>query len=156
MPGTAVASLVALTPEAEHALGGVRELRMTGFPIRFGRERRTFDPDAPVAENLRTGASTQLNDVYLFELAGSSSLHISGAHFAIEQEGDRFFVVDRGSACGTIVAGQRIGGNRAGGYTELHDGDEIVVGTSRSRFIFRFDLGPHESVSAVDEPAATV
>lgn len=156
MPDIAVARLVALTEEAEHALGGARELLLTAFPVRFGRERRTFEPGAPVAEDIRHGSAPQLNDVYLYELPDSTSLHISGAHFAIEQVDDRFFVVDRGSACGTIVAGERVGGKRAGGRGELHHGDEIVVGTSRSRYIFRFVVGSDEYRSAAADSQVTV
>ena len=50
------------------------------------------------------------------------------------------FVVDRGSVRGTIVAGRQIGGNRAGGRTELRSGDVIIVGTSTSEYVFRFEI----------------
>lgn len=156
MTEPAVALLVALTEEAAHALGGMRELPLTAFPVRFGRERRTFEVGAPVSEDLRRGDAPPLNDVYLYELPDSTSLHISGVHFEIEYADSRFFLVDRGSACGTIVAGNRIGGHRAGGRTELRDGDEIVVGTSRSRYIYRFAVGSAETESPEAEPAATV
>lgn len=140
MMASAVARLVALTDEAVHALGGMREVPISAFPVRFGRERRSSESGSSVAEDLRRGEAPPLNDVYLRELADSSSLHISGAHFAIEHADGRFFLVDRGSACGTIVAGKRIGGRRAGGRTELRDGDEVVVGTSRSPYAFRFAI----------------
>ena len=123
-----VATLVALTEEAEQALGGTRELPIAGFPVRFGRAHRS--------QNLENSS----NDVYLHERDGSSSLHISGEHFAIEQSGDQFFIVDRRSSCGTIVRGVRIGGKRSGGRAELHDGDEVIVGTRKSPYIFRFLL----------------
>jgi hypothetical protein len=58
----------------------------------------------------------------------------------IERIGDQFFVVDRGSVWGTIVAGGQIGGNRTGGRTGLRDGDSITVGTAGSEYIFRFEL----------------
>lgn len=53
-----------------------------------------------------------------------------------------FFLTDRRSACGTIVAGRRIGGRRKGGRTELRDGDEVIVGTSKSPYVFRFRVAP--------------
>ena len=127
----AIATLEAITPEAERALGGLHERRFSHFPVNVGRERRVPGADHPSPEEdpRRRGVAPQLNDVYLHELPSSTSLHISGAHFAIERVDGRFFLVDRGSACGTIVAGRRVGGNRTGGRTELRDGDELVVGT---------------------------
>lgn len=137
-----VARLVALTNEAVHALGGRHELPIAAFPVRFGRERRSAQQ--PVAENVRREGSPPLNHVYLNEISDSSSHHISGAHFEITQVEGRIFLVDRGSACGTLVAGARVGGRRAGGTAELHDGDEIVVGTIRSPYVFRFTLAAAE------------
>jgi len=67
-------------------------------------------------------------------------LQISREHFAIERATGSYFLVDRGSACGTIVAGRHIGGDRAGGRTELRSGDEIVVGTDGSPYVFRFEI----------------
>ena len=116
---SAVALLVALTKEAEHALGGVRELPLTAFPVNVGRERRVTDPHRAVTEDQRKGVARPLNDVYLYELPDSGSLHISGAHFTIEYVDGQFFLVDRGSACGTIVGSTRVGGRPAGGRTRL-------------------------------------
>ena len=135
---SAVARLIALTDEAVHALGGIPEVPIGAFPIRVGRERRSAEPGAPVAQDLRGGNAVPLNDLFLSELPDSGSHHISTTHFEILHADGRFFLVDRGSSCGTIVAGTRIGGHRAGGTAELHDGDQIVVGTPRSRYIFRF------------------
>ena len=131
-------SLEALTPEATHALGGVSSRSFSQFPIRAGRERRVPAARRRSFDERRFGDAPQLNDVYLSELPHAGSLHISGAHFDIELIERRFFLVDRGSAGGTIVAGRRIGGHRTGGRTELRDGDDIVVGTNRSRYVFRF------------------
>jgi len=131
---------VAVTEEAVRALGGTRELRLTQFPFRVGRERRSFLVDDRLPADVpqrRHGAAPPVNDAYLLE-DSSGGLHISGAHFAIECIAERYFLVDRGSACGTMVAGDLIGGNRKGGRTELRDGDEVIVGTGRSRYIFRF------------------
>lgn len=133
------ARLVAVTDEAARALGGTRELRVTQFPFRVGRERRSYlvDDKPPVDVQRRRGDTPSINDVYLRE-EGPGGLHISGAHFAIECVDERFFLVDRGSAGGTMVAGDLIGGNRKGGRAELRDGDEVIVGNGRSRYIFRF------------------
>ena len=92
----------------------------------------------------RLDEAPQLNDVYLLEHQ-SRTLHISGVHFVIECIDGLFYLTDRGSACGTIVAGRRIGGHRKGGRTELRNGDEVVVGTGRSRYIFRFQVTPSGS-----------
>jgi hypothetical protein len=47
-------------------------------------------------------------------------------------------LVDRQSTCGTIVEGRVIGGKHVGGAAPLHDGDVIIVGTSSSRYVFKF------------------
>ena len=138
------ATLLALTKEAQRALGGAREVRVTQGSLFVGRERRSpLDAAAVPAEarEQRHGEEPQLNDVYLVDDL-SGSLHVSGAHFAIERSDGKFFLTDRGSAGGTIVAGARIGGRRQGGRTELRDGDEVIVGTNKSPYIFRFSVSP--------------
>ena len=92
----------------------------------------------------RRGAVPELNDVYLPE-DPDTALQIAGAHFTIENVDGQFLLTDRGSLCGTIVAGQRLGGRRKGGRTELRDGDEIIVGTLSSPYVFRFQLEPASS-----------
>lgn len=140
---SSVAALVALTPAARGALGARHEIRITKFPFKAGRESRLSDPTTPALVELRLGVAPQLDDVYLLE-PSTDLLQISREHFAIQHEGDQFFVVDRGSVCGTIVAGTRIGGNRVEGRTELRSGDVIIVGTSTSEYVFRFELKPTE------------
>lgn len=138
---------MAVTEEAERALAGTREVPVTRFPFRVGRERRSPESDQqlpPQVKQRRRGEAPQLNDLYLRE-ESSGSLHISGEHFTIECVDGRFFLVDRGSAWGTIVAGRRVGGHRIGGRTELKDSDEVIVGTSRSRYVFRFHIATTES-----------
>lgn len=142
-----IATLVAVTEEAERALAGTREVRVTQFPFRVGRESRSPESDQhlpPEMTQRRRGDPPGLNDLYLRE-ESSGTLQISREHFTIECVDGRFFLSDRGSACGTIVAGRRIGGHRKGGRTELRDGDEVIVGTSRSRNVFRFHLATTES-----------
>jgi len=133
-----VVALVAITDEARAALAGRLEVRMNAFPCTIGREsgskRRA---DSALAE-LRLGRAPEVNDLYLMERSWADSLHISREHFAIEHAGSQCFLVDRGSACGTIVSGTHVGGERTGGRTELRSGDEITVGTGTSPYLFRF------------------
>ena len=127
------ATLLALTKEAQRALGGAREARVTEGSLSFGREGRSpLDAAALPAEarEQRHGEEPQLNDVYLVDDL-SGSLHVSRAHFSIERSNGQFFLIDRGSAGGTIVAGVCVGGRRQGGRTELRDGDEVIVGTNK-------------------------
>ena len=112
--------------------------------LSVGREGRSPLGDAKLPAEVREqrrGEAPQLNDVYLLE-DPSGTLHISRAHFMIECIDGQFFLTDRDSACGTIVAGTRIGGHRKGGRIELRDGDEVIVGTNRSPYIFRFSVLP--------------
>jgi len=131
---------VALTDEAKEALGGAPEVPLMDFPVRFGRERRSPEHKGASKEERRLGTTFPLNEVYLHERHDSTALHISGVHFVIERSESGFFLVDRGSACGTIVAGTRVGAHRVGGRALLRDGDEVIVGTHRSRYIFRFSV----------------
>jgi FHA domain len=141
-----VAILVAVTPEAEHALDGQSELPVTRFPFKVGRESRVAQlAQGLVARDQRLGRAPQLNDVYLKESLSSDLSHVSRDHFAIERLDDQFFVVDRGSVSGTIVAGRRIGGHRRGGRAPLKPGDEIIVGGDGSPYVFRFTLAPVSS-----------
>lgn len=145
-PGSAdsspVAALVATTKEARHALGVQHEVRIERCPFKVGRDSRGWAPAKPSFIELRLGIAPQVNDVYLLESSWADILHISREHFAIEYADDQFFLVDRGSACGTIVAGTQVGGNRAGGRTELRNGDEIIVGADSSPYVFRFEIVP--------------
>ncbi len=139
---SSVATLVAVTNEAKLALGGRREVHITRFPFKIGRESRVAPPTNPPIVERRPGTAPESNDAYLVERAGAHLLQISREHFAIEYASDQFFLVDRGSACGTIVAGTRIGGHQKGGRTELRDGDEVIVGTNKSPYVFRFEIVP--------------
>lgn len=139
---SSVATLVAVTKEAERALGDTPEVRVTQFPFKVGRECRSLNPVNTRITELRLGVAPQLNDVYLLEPPWSDLWQISREHFAIEYADNQFFLVDRGSACGTIVAGKQVGGNRTVGRTELRNGDEIVVGTDESPYVFRFEIVP--------------
>ena len=110
-------ALAALTPEAKDALRGA-ELPITQFPVRVGRDSR--------------GARRAVAD---------PATNVSREHFQIEHNGVQYVLVDRQSTCGTIVEGQVVGGKQAGGAVPLRDGDVIIVGTSASRFVFKFRAG---------------
>ncbi len=131
---------MAVTKEATLALGGQREVRITQLPFKVGRETRVAPPANPSLIERRLGTVPQRNQLYLVEPSWADYLHISREHFAIEYADDQFFLVDRGSACGTIVAGKQIGGNRTGGRTELRSGDTLIVGTDKSPYVFRFEI----------------
>ncbi len=128
--------LVAVTEEARHALRDV-EVLIDHFPFKVGRESRTALSKLSMSLERRLGSAPQLNDVYLVEPVVSQFLHVSREHFLIDEAESGFVLVDRGSVCGTLVAGKAVGGDRLGGRTELHDGDEIIVGTAASMFIFK-------------------
>lgn len=135
------ATLVAVTDEARRALGA-DEIRVVPGSCKFGRERRTSPGDRKLLRGLseqRRGPVRELNDVYLPE-DPAAALQIAGAHFTIESVDGQFWLTDRASSCGTVVAGRRLGGRHKGGQTELHDGDEIIVGTRSSPYIFRFQI----------------
>jgi hypothetical protein len=132
--------LSALTPSARLALLGEQYV-IERFPFRVGRESRLGDPGHWVAADRRGGESvTQLNDLYVLD-CGGEVIQVSREHFQIEQQGDEYRLVDRASACGTIVEGRTVGGDRSGGSVALHDHDVIIVGGEDSPFVFKFRLG---------------
>jgi hypothetical protein len=130
--------LTALTEDARRALGGDQRV-IERFPFKVGRESRSGPGGARPGSERRGGGTPQLNDVYLVET--SEVVNVSREHFAIEAEEGKHFLVDRASACGTIVEGHAVGGGRAGGRVPLHDHDVIVVGTATSPFVFKFRTG---------------
>jgi pSer/pThr/pTyr-binding forkhead associated (FHA) protein len=130
------AALAALTPEARDALGAA-EIEITRVPFRVGRESRApRRAAARVVMERRRAGSRPNNDLYLVER--DEPLNVSREHFQIEHNGSQWVLIDRQSSCGTIVEGQVIGGKHAGGAAPLRHGDVIIVGTSSSRFAFKF------------------
>jgi pSer/pThr/pTyr-binding forkhead associated (FHA) protein len=130
------AALAALTPEARDALGA-DALEITSVPFRVGRESRApRRAAARVVMERRRPSSRPNNDLYLVER--DEPLNVSREHFQIEHNGGQWVLIDRQSTCGTIVEGQVVGGKQAGGAAPLRDGDVIIVGTSSSRFTFKF------------------
>ncbi len=134
-------TLIALTPEAEAAMGEP-ELVLKHFPFRIGRESRiaVVDGVMKITERRRQGFSAASNDLYLIDRG--RPLNVSRQHLQIERSDDGVYkVVDRGSACGTLVGHNHIGGHDRGGESILQHGEVLVVGTSESPFVFRFMLG---------------
>ena len=127
--------LKALTPEAHDALGGP-ERQLTRFPFRVGRESRLSERRCDLVAERRRPDSVPNNDLYLNE--PGNVVTVSREHCQIEQQGSSFVLVDRGSHCGTLVEGERVGGQRKGGAQPLHDNDVIIVGPSESQFTFKF------------------
>jgi len=131
--------LVALTPESRTALGAP-EREIASFPYRVGRESRGIRPTPHgFVRERRNPGSQPSNDLYLVE--GAEPLNVSREHFEIDRDGARYVLVDRASTCGTIVEGEIVGGDTRGGTRPLHDGDVIIVGSSRSPYAFKFRLG---------------
>ena len=128
------AFLKALTPEARACLGAPM-VQISRYPFRVGRESRV-GPGGDFPDPRRRQDSVPNNDLYLFE--PGPMLNVSREHFQIEIKGGQFVLVDRGSACGTLVEGELVGGEREGGKRKLENNDVIVVGTSTSRYIFKF------------------
>lgn len=135
-PSTMTATLAALTPEAKIAIGGA-QLAITQFPFRVGRDSRAGKrPIARVLMDRRRPVSRPNNELYLPE--PDPATNVSREHFQIEHNGAQYVLVDRQSTCGTIVEGQVVGGKQTGGAVLLRDGDVIIVGTSSSRYVFKF------------------
>ena len=76
----------------------------------------------PAPEEARSATAPQLNDLYLVDPTRADVLHISREHFVIEYTDNQFFLVDRGSVCGTLVAGQQV--------AEVEQGDERSYGAA--------------------------
>ena len=126
--------LIALTPEAREVLPEP-SLPLRSLPMRFGRDLRARSRFRLGSERRRGGA-TGPNDIYLAEQGPPHRL--SREHFLVGREGNRFYVEDRESACGTMVDGDRVGGARRGGRIFLKHGDTIVAGGQHSPWAFRF------------------
>lgn len=138
-----VAVLKAMTPAAEQAVAktvlveGIVPLR--NFPFKVGRESRVKMVDGKIEriERVKNVQVSPNNDLYLVD--DGHLLNISREHFQIERDGDRFYLFDRGSACGTLVEDQAVGeGDGRESTVELKDGDTITIGTRQSPYIFQF------------------
>jgi len=136
------AILVPATEEARQALGGKASVRVATFPFKVGRESRSPGSASRIANfiELRLRKAPQLNDLYLIEPPSHSGFHISREHFAIDRFESELLLIDRGSACGTCVGDRAVGSDSKDSQTTLHDGDLIIVGSSRSPYRFQVRL----------------
>ncbi len=135
---TALAVLIPLTDEARMASSN-KPIKIARYPFRVGRESRVcVKPYSGNINERQKSNSAPSNDLYLLDTF-SNKLHISRAHFQIETlpEGG-YDLVDRESACGTLVGKKNIGGGDKGGRCTLISGDIITIGTKLSPYIFRF------------------
>lgn len=114
------------------------ELRLDQFPFRVGREARTHLAGAtPETSERREVVGRPNNDLYVKDMG--KPLNVSREHFQIEENSDGSYeLVDRGSACGTVVGGYIVGGDYTGGRCTLKFGDDIIVGTPQSPIVFKF------------------
>ena len=136
---TANPSLVALTPEAESALQN-HQITLTRYPFRIGRESRLVlvDGEMKFLERRKTGIDPN-NDLYIPD--EGELLNVSREHLQIERTEDgQYFIYDRGSACGTIVDGNTVGGRDSTGSLPIRNGSILIVGTPNSPFRFRFEV----------------
>lgn len=142
--------LVALTGEARLALSGADEIKLTRFPFRVGRESRSpLGTGAKVQHERRQQSLPPNNDLYIWD--PGPLLNVSREHFQIERGDDgEFLVRDRGSTCGTLVGGVRLGAGEPESCVLL-PGNTIVVGTSQSPFVFQFELKEEARGARADE-----
>ena len=137
-----LAVLEAMTPEAISAvsqgniINGFIPIRR--FPFRIGRESRVRVVDGKI-ERIERPKLNQIepnNDLYLVDRG--VLLNISREHLQIECDGLSYVLVDRGSASGTKVNMEPVGGDDCGGKRSIKDGDEIIIGTKASPYRYRF------------------
>jgi CRP/FNR family cyclic AMP-dependent transcriptional regulator len=110
------------TAEAKQALGHCK-LQVGKFPFLIGRDTHGLDTDV-----------FYHNDLFIKE---QKPYVVSRNHLAITMEKGTVWVLDRGSAFGTIVNGVEIGGE-SGVYRARLDKEEnqLIVGPATSKFIF--------------------
>ena len=137
------AVLKATTDEAKQAIGknclGEDMIGIWQFPFRIGRESRVtyVEGELVVSERRKLrDDSKPNNDIYLVD--GGELLNISRQHLKIEKDENGYSVVDRRSACGTVVNDHAFGGRDEGGSCTLKDGDVVKIGGQNSPYLFEF------------------
>jgi hypothetical protein len=135
----AVPTLTPLTRKARQSVPGGR-VRVTRFPFRLGRDAQIGLRRKRLCCLERPGGNMLPdNDVFLANVGRVR--FISREHFQIERNANgTYALVDRGSACGTMVDGVTVGAGDEGGRHPLRNGSVIAVGGRSSPFIFRFDM----------------
>ena len=136
MPGYRL-RLQALTAEARAALFGRAGIEVDRNPFRIGRESRGRPRSVGAAVLERRSASAPNNELYLIDPGRVK--FVSREHFQIEwDEAGRFRLRDRGGACGTMVNGLVVGGDRRPACVPLEPDAVIVVGDPDSPYAFQF------------------
>lgn len=106
--------MIANTPEAINAMGGLKSIEITTFPFDVGRFSRRRSDDM-----------FHLNNFYMNDFPPFA---ISRSHFSIIKKGGSFFFRDRGSSLGSQVNNVRVGGGRFNTRKiKLHNGENIIV-----------------------------
>ncbi len=137
-----IAVLEAVTPDAAEALpqhqvvAGAVPIRH--LPFRIGRESRIRKVDGRIerVERPKLDDREPNNDLYLVDRG--HLLNISREHLLIDDRDGVWLLIDRGSACGTKVNDEPVGGEDRGGSRTLQDGDVITIGTMDSPYRYRF------------------
>lgn len=115
--------LVGVSEEAKKALKN-KELEITKFPFRVGRESHSKESDILVN-----------NDLYLKDRI---PYNVSRNHFSVSRLSNLIYIFDRGSTLGTIVNGIRIGGPVKKNDLILEQEENlIIVGSPESPFQFK-------------------
>ncbi|MCC6354419.1 MAG: cyclic nucleotide-binding domain-containing protein [Verrucomicrobiae bacterium] len=124
LPSTRV--LLSAETDAARERSSAQELRVDKFPFRIGR--------------MSSGGADVLvqNDFFVRD---EEPYRVSRNHCAIDREGDRFYVRDRGSTLGTLVNGRPIGLRCESLSAPLRAGDNtVVLGGADSPFVFRLRI----------------
>ena len=116
------------TAEAKRILDN-QKLSITKFPFLIGRHSNNRETDV-----------FYHNDLFIEE---SEPYVVSRNHMAIDNKGGRVWVVDRGSAYGTIVNGTEIGGQSGFfGIPLEKEKNQIIIGPVTSKFIYLLKVVP--------------
>lgn len=121
-----VATLAGATPQTRAALEN-QEIEIIRFPFQVGRWRKGSARDA-----------SSFNDLVIDD---EEPYQVSRNHFALDWIEDGISIVDVGSQLGTIVNGERIGGEVENHITQLKEGEnEVIAGIKESPFRFLVTL----------------
>ena len=122
--------LTPMTPTCSSVMPeGYEAMQLVKFPFCIGRKTQSGSQHVEVLS---------AND---FMIADVLPFQVSRNHCSIEREGDRYFVRDRGSTLGTIVNGVSLGAKKERlTYDLLPGGNELIVGSKQSPYVFQIDL----------------